>query len=89
MAVHVRSLGLDRPKDENIIFFLMDPDGSNQRNILRSTAEGVIWEQGSSSTNVIDWKLTQYTPHEEEQGEETETASGLTAAACSDTEETC
>ena len=74
VAVHVRSLGLNRPEDENIIFFLMDPDGSNQRNILRSTAEGVIWEQRSSSTNVIDWEMTQYTPTQEQDAQTTATA---------------
>ena len=74
MAVHVRSLGLNRPEDENIIFFLMDPDGSNQRNILRSTAEGVISEPGSPSTNVIDWVLTQYMPTQEQDAQTTATA---------------
>ena len=82
-------------KDEDVYLFLMDPDGSNQRVLLRDTAEGMAGEEGVTSRQLIEWELTQYTPlltqytPLEEQDEETETRSALTSAACSGTEEAC
>ena len=89
-------------EDKDVYLFLMAPDGSYQRAALWGTGEGtdypnvsaqalrlLVGKEGIIPRQLIDWELTQYTPHEEEQGEGTGAGSNLTSAACSDTEETC
>ena len=43
-------------EQEDIHLFLMDPDGSNQRVLLRDTAEGMTGGEGIVPAQLIDWE---------------------------------
>ena len=59
---------------EDVYLFLMDPDGSNQRALLRRTTEGMVGEEGIVPVQLIDWEMTQYTPSQEQDPQTTATA---------------
>ena len=88
VAAQVGSPRRLQPEHGNVTLFVMDADGTNQRILLRATADGLVSPQGDDSQHLIDWELTQYTPSEE-RSEETEAKSGLTLAACIDMGESC
>ena len=67
--------GLAREEDKDVVLFLMDPDGSNPREVFRRALDGKLnWGGSLPTDNLIEWELTQYTPPEEQNEQTTATA---------------
>ena len=67
--------GLSEEDDKNVVLFVMDPDGSNPREVFRRALGGKLnWGGSLPTDNLIEWKLTQYTPTQEQDAQTTVTA---------------
>ena len=67
--------GLSEEDDKDVVLFVMDPDGSNPREVFRRALGGKLnWGGSLPTDNLIEWKLTQYTPTQEQDAQTTATA---------------
>ena len=64
--------GLSEEDDKDVVLFVMDPDGSNPREVFRRALGGKLnWGGSLPTDNLIEWKLTQYTPTQEQDAQTT------------------
>ena len=67
--------GLSEEDDKDVVLFVMDPDGSNPREVFRrALGDKLNWGGSLPTDNLIEWKLTQYTPTQEQDAQTTATA---------------